>query len=493
MQRTATGQVIKLPAANPTLTSDADSQAQRRKRFSYIFLWIKLGYTLITIINLSLTYFQAEGPSSDQLVILGLASLGAAATLVCIWLVAQERVTLANTLILSIDIVIVLWWGHLSGGMRGAVPLFLFGVYSAQAFLLPRRLYFPIGGAGIVAAAVLLTLEFFNIGTDRDPSGLTSYSLNYLGGLLVVLTLSGYFSSSLNRAFGNLVQQKQELDTANTALLEQRRVRELVSGRVAAAAQQLSGRAQEQASRASTSATAVAESDRVVGRLSVEAGHIAAAAEEVRHAASETQTQLDVAQAKLSSGLKGMEQTVQQVNLIASLAQQLEHHSRQIGEIVQTIEQVASETHLLALNATIEAAGAGAYGRRFAIIADQVRRLADSSDQATVRVRTILAELRAEIGQVVEASSRGRTVAEQGSQQVQAAAAGTSAITSLSQRAAVLSEAISAATAQQRQASSEAVKQIQQLRSLVEQEATSAREGATAASSLQAAAEQLHA
>lgn len=130
-------------------------------------------------------------------------------------------------------------------------------------------------------------------------------------------------------------------------------------------------------------------------------------------------------------GGKLVQATVEQMHAIADTVEhsstvvgRLGERSKEIGAIIDTISGIAEQTNLLALNAAIEAARAGEHGRGFSVVAEEVRKLAEESQEATTKISNLIAAIQKETGEAVSAMETGRAEAEKGRANVQSTGEG---------------------------------------------------------------------
>lgn len=155
-------------------------------------------------------------------------------------------------------------------------------------------------------------------------------------------------------------------------------------------------------------------------------------------------------------GRLAVQQTVQDMQRIQLAVQRMSKQvkglgdrSLEISQIVSTIRDIANQTNLLALNAAIEAAGAGEAGARFAVVADQVRKLAESSTQATREVADLVKVIQSETQHAVVAMEHETQAVEDGSASALRTDDVFKEISTIAQRSAELAQSIAAAAAAQ--------------------------------------------
>jgi methyl-accepting chemotaxis protein len=206
---------------------------------------------------------------------------------------------------------------------------------------------------------------------------------------------------------------------------------------------------------------------------------ITAAMEELARTASQiadnAALQADLAQTAEESGTAGqgaVEEAVDGVEevkkRIASRAEILGTRSKEIYRVLDLITEIAQETHILSLNAAIEAAAAGDHGRRFSVVAEEVRRLAQRSQESVESVRNLLDEFAGSIRATVVATEEGSTEAGRVLERARSAASAIEDLRGASSDTARVAREISLATQQQNAASDEVVLTLKEVSQVVQ-------------------------
>ncbi|MBD2105263.1 methyl-accepting chemotaxis protein [Leptolyngbya sp. FACHB-261] len=189
-------------------------------------------------------------------------------------------------------------------------------------------------------------------------------------------------------------------------------------------------------------------------------------AEEVARTASETALRGGEAVERTVAGILDIRETVAETT---RKVKRLAESSQEISKIVALISQIASRTNLLALNASIEAARAGESGRGFAIVADEVRQLADRAAKSSKEIEQIVLQIQSETGSVMTAMEEGTQQVIEGTRLAEQAKRSLDDIIQVSQRIDTLVRSITAATVEQTE-TSRAVAQVMQSVELTAQE-----------------------
>lgn len=211
--------------------------------------------------------------------------------------------------------------------------------------------------------------------------------------ILGAIALGFFLTTSLSRQIGAAIQHVQ----SSSSELQ------------AAANQQVTG-AKEQA-------TAMSEITTTISELLATSRQIAVSAQRVAQIAEQTATGARTGEMTVQKAQDAVSGIRRQVDLIVSHMLDLGKKSQQIGGILEIINELSEQTNILAINATIEAAGAGDAGKRFAVVADEIRKLADRVGGSTKEISGLIDEIRSAVNTTVMTTETGSKAVDAGMRQ----------------------------------------------------------------------------
>jgi len=249
-------------------------------------------------------------------------------------------------------------------------------------------------------------------------------------------------------------------------------------------AEQIATGAEEVAAQASTVATAGEE-------MSATSGDIAQNCQMAAEGAQRASQTANNGAAVVEKTVSVMAQIAQKVQESAKTVESLGARSDQIGAIIGTIEDIADQTNLLALNAAIEAARAGEQGRGFAVVADEVRALAERTTRATREIGEMIKAIQKETKDAVAAMEEGVHQVENGTEEAAKSGHALQEILQQVNDVAMQINQVATAAEEQTATTSEISNNMHQITDVVQQTSHGAHESATAASLLSGNAEEL--
>ncbi|MDA8234585.1 MAG: HAMP domain-containing methyl-accepting chemotaxis protein [Clostridia bacterium] len=153
----------------------------------------------------------------------------------------------------------------------------------------------------------------------------------------------------------------------------------------------------------------------LVNKMVMLVNGVATTAQKMADSAEKTKSTAGAGDSAVAITISGMAEIKENVFEAAEKIRLLGEQSRHIGEIIEVIDDIANQTNLLALNAAIEAARAGEQGKGFAVVADEVRKLAERSGKATKEVAELITNIQNLTTDAVTAMKKGTIQVEQGS------------------------------------------------------------------------------
>jgi methyl-accepting chemotaxis protein len=249
------------------------------------------------------------------------------------------------------------------------------------------------------------------------------------------------------------------------------------SSQISSSTEEMAAGAEEQSQQATEIAGAVEEMTKTIIETTKNAGDATEAAKNSGIIAKDGGK-------VVNETIEGMNKIAEVVKKSASTVQKLGQSSEQIGEIVQVIDDIADQTNLLALNAAIEAARAGEQGRGFAVVADEVRKLAERTTKATKEIAAMIKEIQKDTDGAVTSMEEGTAEVEKGKQLADKAGQSLIQIINGAGQVADIVTQVAAASEEQSSASEQISKNIEAISSVTQQSAAGIQQVARAAEDL---------
>jgi methyl-accepting chemotaxis protein len=180
---------------------------------------------------------------------------------------------------------------------------------------------------------------------------------------------------------------------------------------------ELQAASNQQATGAKEQATAMSEITTTISELLATSRQIAESAQRVAQIAEQTAGAARSGDGTVEKGSDALTGIRRQVDLIVNHMLELGKKSQQIGSVLEIVAELAEQTNILAINATIEAAGAGDSGKRFAVVAEEIRKLADRVGGSTKEIRGLIDDVRSAVNTTVMTTETGSKAVEAGAKQ----------------------------------------------------------------------------
>jgi twitching motility protein PilJ len=220
--------------------------------------------------------------------------------------------------------------------------------------------------------------------------------------------------------------------------------------------------AQDQSEAVSRTATSVESLSDRIDRIAHHSGEAADACERARHEAHQGLDQVQ-------SVIEGMDQLLTRIDANGRKVRRLEERSTEIGAIVEQIRGISGRTDMLALNASIESMRAGEHGRGFAVIAEEIRKLADRTAGATREVGALVEAIQADAQESLRALGEEQSQMQAESHRLRETGCSLDRISQVAERSARLVEGISRSTRDQVQATQDLVRAMQRISDVAQQ------------------------
>jgi methyl-accepting chemotaxis protein len=280
----------------------------------------------------------------------------------------------------------------------------------------------------------------------------------------------GLLQNSFDRFVGSIRDTLIQVSETATSVAS-------ASAQISSSTEEMAAGSQEQTTQSEEIARAVEQMAKSIAVNSKNAGETSQTAEKAKSAAEQGgKVVLDT--------VSGMKQIANVVRESAGTIQNLGKSSDQIGEIIGVIEHIADQTNLLALNAAIEAARAGEQGRGFAVVADEVRKLAEQTTKATKQIAGMIQQIQSDSHGAVRTMANATKQVDEGIVLADHAGVSLHEIVEISQKVTHMVSQIAVANEEQSSTSEQISKNMEAIASVTQQTASGTQQIARAAEDL---------
>jgi methyl-accepting chemotaxis protein len=275
---------------------------------------------------------------------------------------------------------------------------------------------------------------------------------------------------SINTVGENLHKAMMDVQEAVTATAS-------ASSEISSSTEEMAAGAKEQTNQTAEVASAVEEMTKTIMENSRNASETAIVAKDAK-------TSAEQGGKVVAETVEGMRKIADVVQKSAETVQELGRSSDQIGEIVTVIDDIADQTNLLALNAAIEAARAGEQGRGFAVVADEVRKLAERTTKATKEIAGMIKKIQQDTAGAVESMEEGTRQVADGIELADKAGMSLKEIVEISQKVTDMITQIATASEEQSSTSEQISKNVEAISAVTSETASGTQQVARAAEDL---------
>ncbi|PKL87428.1 MAG: chemotaxis protein, partial [Ignavibacteriae bacterium HGW-Ignavibacteriae-2] len=309
---------------------------------------------------------------------------------------------------------------------------------------------------------------------------------------ILTIMAKGDFTKKINGNYKGYYEQmknnvNQLADSLNLALSEVSESAALVmntANEISSSSEEMAAGAQEQTLQSAEVASSVDQMTKTIMENTKNASRAAETAKDSGDKAKE-------GGAVVKDTISGMTRIATVVKKSADTVEALGKNSDQIGEIIQVIDDIADQTNLLALNAAIEAARAGEQGRGFAVVADEVRKLAERTTKATKEIANMIKQIQKDTHNAVTSMQQGTEEVNKGTELASRAGVVLEELIVGAQKVADIAVQVAAASEQQSVSAEQISRNIEVIANVTEQSATGTQQIAHSSEELLSMTERL--